>query len=163
MEAMNDWAGLFIQKEVRRTYSSYKAVLDVGAGWGKYRFLLPEYRMDACEIWQPYIEKDNLNYWYGQVFNKDICDFKFEYYDILIFGDVFEHIERERAKELLEYAWPRCEQMFISIPFQYQQGEVDGNIYETHLQADLTPELMAKEYPLLKLLKQVDNRAVYGK
>lgn len=161
MEGMNDWVGLFIQSEVRKLLSSDATILDVGAGWGKYCYLLPEYTMDAVEIWEPYIEADNLNYWYRNVYHNDICGFGFEWYDAIILGDVFEHIQTDKAKNLLDYLIPRCQKLFIAVPYEYKQGEVDGNPYETHLQDSLTDGKMRRLYPRLKLVKQQDGRGVY--
>jgi hypothetical protein len=47
----------------------------------------------------------------------------------------------------------------IAVPYMYRQGEWEGNVYETHWQPDLTPEVMALRYPELKLLV---GDAVYG-
>ena len=162
-DAMNDWVGIFIQKHIRQNYGTDQDILDVGAGWGKYHFLLPEYVMDACEVWTPYVNDNDLHSLYREVFECDICDLKFNHYGILIFGDVFEHISRERAKILLNDIWDRCDQMYIAVPFQYPQGAVGGNPYEIHQQPDLTEQVMAAEYPMLKLLKTKDNRGVYVK
>jgi len=37
----------------------------------------------------------------------------------------------------------------VQIPYQYEQGIYMGNIFEIHLQNDLTKELMDKRYPFL--------------
>jgi hypothetical protein len=41
--------------------------------------------------------------------------------------------------------------VFIMIPFNCPQWECYGNIYETHLQDDLTLDVMKERYPQLKL------------
>jgi hypothetical protein len=161
--ALFDWVGLCIQGNVRDSFATTATILDVGAGWGKYHFLLPEYTMDACEIWALNVEKNQLCDLYREVFTKDICDLKFNYYDVLIFGDVLEHIPRTRAKELLLDVWERCGQLYIAVPFLYEQGPHAGNPYEKHEQDDLTLELMEKEYPMLHLLERDDKRGVYTK
>jgi len=40
----------------------------------------------------------------------------------------------------------------IAVPFLYEQGEWEGNVYETHHQPDLTPAIMQERYPELNLL-----------
>lgn len=161
--AMYDWAGIQIFNLVRdRFHPDLTEVLDVGAGWGKYHYLLPDYeKMDACEIWKPNCKA--IANKYRTVFNIDICDLDFDYYDVIIMGDILEHIERERAKKLIETIYPKCKEMYIVVPFEYEQGAVDGNPYEEHKQADLTPELMYQEYPLLDLLAAGDGKGLYVK
>ena len=164
-DALYDWAGIQIFNLVRNRFSPHTTeILDVGAGWGKYKILFPDYaKMDACEIWSPYIEDNELRSLYRKVFNEDICDLKFDHYDVIIMGDVFEHIERPRAKALLEKIYYQCKEMYVVVPFEYEQGPEDGNPYEEHKQADLTPELMAKEYPLLDLLCEDSGKGIYIK
>lgn len=162
-DAMYDWAGLTIQADVKKRFKPTSKILDVGAGWGKYRVLLQEYPMDACEIWQPYIEKEKLSTVYDKVFESDICEFEFKHYDVIIFGDVFEHIERRRAKELLDRIWDKCDELYIAVPYLYHQHAVDGNPYEEHKQADLTHELILREFPQLKLLAKTEERGIYVK
>ena len=144
--ALYDQAGVEVFYDVRKSFNQGATILDVGAGWGKYQKLFPDFVVDACEIWPPYKEELKKNY--RKVFIKDVCDLKFGFYDIIIMGDVFEHIEVERAKKLLEYIYHRCQQLYVVVPFLYEQGEVGGNPYEIHLQDDLTPSVMAKRYPL---------------
>ena len=40
----------------------------------------------------------------------------------------------------------------VAVPYEMEQGELEGNVYETHLQPDLTPDIMLERYPNLKLL-----------
>lgn len=169
--ATYDWAGMTIAHKLRYRFPAsdgefppkHTEILDVGAGWGKYRELLPEYIMDACEIWTPYIYTELLEARYRQVYKEDICELAPSLldasYDVLIFGDVFEHIERARAKQLIKDIWDKCTEAYIVVPYLYEQGEVNGNPYEKHEQADLTPKLMESQYPQLK---QVDSDGAKG-
>lgn len=163
--ALYDWAGSTISHKLRYRFPSGKTtILDVGAGWGKYRELFPDYIMDACEIWGPYIVEELLEARYRHVYHDDICTvvkqegFK---YDVLIFGDVFEHISRVRAKELLADIKDKCEEVYIVVPYLYAQGAVDNNPYEKHEQADLTPEVMKRRYPELKLVDSDGAKGLY--
>lgn len=162
-EALFDWAGTTIRRDIIRRFGPDATILDVGAGWGKYRFLLMEYPMDACEVWGPYIEEEGLATIYDKVFEVDICDFDFDHYDVVIFGDVFEHIERARAKELLDRILGKCGEVYIAVPYLYPQHKVNNNPYEEHKQADLTDDLMQREYPGLKLLAKTAEKGVYVK
>ena len=69
-------------------------VLDIGPGEGVYYELLKNnFILDCVEIFNPYIQEFNLRQKYRIVYNKDIKDFEFnEYYDLIILGDVLEHL-----------------------------------------------------------------------
>jgi 2-polyprenyl-3-methyl-5-hydroxy-6-metoxy-1,4-benzoquinol methylase len=158
LDAMNDWGGVIVQSLVRGRFDPKTTkILDVGAGWGKYRKLLPEYYMDACEVWEPYVKENKLEKLYDRVFISDICDLIVGNYDAIIMGDVFEHIDKEDAYQLLERLKEHCTEVFIVVPYSYPQGEVDGNPYEVHLQPDLTMFEMAVRYPQLELIIDDDE------
>ena len=71
-----DWAGRFVQNLVRAEFRLTTSILDVGAGQGKYRYLLHEYdAMDACEAWPPTIQRYELWSLYRDVFNTDVQTF----------------------------------------------------------------------------------------
>lgn len=121
------------------------SILDVGAGDGKWRYLLRKYpNMDAVEAYEP-----NLQWLtgYRRTFHTDIRDFRYDWYDLIIFGDVLEHLSVKDAQAVLDYAWPRCRDVVIAVPFLYEQGAIYGNQYEVHIQDDLTPELFEERYP----------------
>ena len=40
----------------------------------------------------------------------------------------------------------------VAVPYEMEQGEWEGNVHETHLQEDLTEEIMKGRYPKLDLL-----------
>ena len=125
-------------------------VLDVGAGCGTWRQLLPEYRrMDAIEIFKPSFFRLEG---YREKFLADIRRFEYERYDLIIFGDVIEHLSVEDAQRVLSYAEPRCTDMIVAVPFLYPQEPIGGNEAERHLQDDLTPEVFAARYPQLDVL-----------
>ena len=135
---------------VRDCFTPQATVLDVGACDGKWRELLPEYKnMDAIEIFRPYAEKLTG---YRSVITGDIFDYWFEWYDLIIFGDVIEHMSVEKAQAVLRYAQDRCFDLIVAVPYEYPQDEVDGNQWQKHLQPDLTPEIFAERYPELEVL-----------
>lgn len=163
-DALYDWAGIQIFNLVRDRFDPHMAILlDVGAGWGKYAKLLPDYVMDAVEIWQPYVEKELLWKHYRAVFNRDICDFDFDWYDAIIMGDVLEHIDVSRAQELIKSLLDRCDELYVIVPYEYPQGEVEGNRHEAHLQDDLTPKIMRQRYPELDLIAENGQKGIYIK
>lgn len=134
-------------------------VLDVGACDGLWRYLLEGYRnMDAVEIFEPNL-KQLRNY--RKVFHADIRSFTYDHYDLVIFGDVIEHMPVEDAQRVLEYARPRCTDMVVAVPFQYRQGAIYGNPWEVHIQDDLTPEIFRERYPGLEILHDTGRRYCY--
>lgn len=130
-------------------------ILDVGPGYGTYANLLkPELtNIDAIEIWEPYIQKFNLHSLYKNIFIGNILDFeKVRDYDYIIMGDVLEHIDTGNAQRLLTSITNFGIKCLVAIPYQYPQGEHDGNMYETYLQPDLTNEIFLNRYPEMKIL-----------
>ena len=143
-----------IGEYLKKNFKSNIKILDVGAGSGTYYNLIGDYftNIDAVEVFAPNIEKYNLRDKYREVYNEDIVNFKYKHYDLIIFGDVIEHLKVEEAQKVLKYAKKRCKEMLVAVPYQYIQGEIEGNIYEIHKQDDLTPQLVLERYPYLELL-----------
>lgn len=152
-----------IKEYVEKNFDTDITILDVGAGSGTYKKLLDKYDMDAVEVFEPNIEKYNLKSMYDNVFNTDIKDFMYAYYDLIIFGDIIEHLDVNEAKTVLKYAYDRCKEMIVAVPYKYKQGIVEDNKYEIHKQDDLTHEIFMERYPLLKLLYKNEHYGYYIK
>lgn len=144
---------------VRAFFPREATILDVGACDGNWRRKLPEYpNMDAVEAYKPNLE----NLWgYRKVFHADIRNFEYEDYDLIIFGDIIEHLTVPEAQIVLEYAAQRCDDMIVAVPYMYEQGALYGNPYEVHLQPDLTPENFKERYPGLEVLLDTGYRYCY--
>ena len=145
-----------VAKYLKDNFSDMSKVLDVGAGCGTYYNYLHDYfkHIDAVEVFKPNIDNYNLEMYYDNVYNVDILDFKYNKYDydIIIFGDVLEHLSVEDAQNVLNYALDRCEEVIVAVPYELAQGVVEDNVYEIHKQPDLTPENVLERYPNLQLL-----------
>lgn len=139
---------------IKKFPDKHATILDVGAGEGTYYNLLGDYYEKICavEIFEPNIKKFKLREKYEEVLEADIVDTHYNWFDLIIFGDIIEHLTILEAKQVLEYAFERCKEMIVAVPYEYPQGEIDGNKYEIHIQDDLTPEIMKERYPFLKLL-----------
>lgn len=150
---------------VKKNFPKGATCLDVGAGSGKWADLLGDYlKMDACEIFEPFIEQYELRKKYTRVYCCNIADYQYEWYDLIIFGDVIEHMDVLSAQIELSYAYPRCKDMIIGVPFLYPQDEVFGNKYEKHIQDDLTDALFHERYKGFKLLiRPIEKYAYYIK
>lgn len=142
-------------------------VLDIGVGSGIYQLLLGDYftRMDGVEAYNPIIKEFRLRSRYRKVFCCDILDFRFKKgeYDILILGDVLEHIKTFVAPDLIHMFARRCQEMIVAVPYLLPQPEEGNNKYAKHEQDDLTPEVMLERYPELKPLFTNERMGVYVK
>ena len=114
-------------------------VLDIGAGEGKWgKSLRGKVNLiDGVEIWMPYIIKFRLDDYYDNLFNVDMLkiDYSQKKYDIMILGDVLEHLTYENAILFMEEAQKHIDTIYLSIPISLcvQNGTSTGNPYEEHL------------------------------
>jgi hypothetical protein len=161
---------VFFDKDIlnylKNKFVRTNTVLDIGGGDGKWGYVLGEYfqKIDCVEIFEPYVERFNLKEIYREVFLGNFLEFEFDYYDVIIMGDVFEHVTREQATEWLNKVKDKCGELIIVVPFEYRQ-DWDGvyeNVYGHHHQPDLTPENMIERYPMLSLMKWTDLPAING-
>lgn len=148
-----------------KQFNKDATILDVGPGCGTYYDLLNDYftTFDGVEAFAPNIDRYDLRNKYRNVYNKDIKDFEFDYYDIIIIGDVLEHLSIEDAQKVIKYCENRCKQLIVAVPYTMPQDAVEGNIYEIHKQDDLTIENMKERYPSLKLLIHNSDYGYYVK
>ena len=139
----------FLKEFITQNYRSESKLLDIGAGAGANYEILKDYYniIDCIEVFTPYIERFGLTKKYRNVFNVNVLDFdNFCDYDLLIMGDVLEHLSVVDAISLLKRITELGVPIIIQVPFMYQQGVYDGNVYEIHLQDDLTESVMASRY-----------------
>ena len=134
----------YFKDEVREWFQNNvptsKRILDVGPGIGTYLDLLRQfdYRIDAIEIFEPYIDKYKLREKYDNVYLGSVVTFNIKDYDFIILGDVLEHLPENYAKELINDIVNSGKECLVAIPYEMEQGEHEGNVHETHYQADLT-------------------------
>ena len=142
-----------VKNWISKNFPEESTILDVGAGCGTYwRLLHDKYKnIDAVEVYKQNIIDHNLESKYRTVFNDDIVGFNYDGYDLIIFGDVIEHLTIPDAQSVLEYAYDRCKDMIVAVPYMYPQ-HANENKYEEHKQPDLTIDNVLERYPMLKLL-----------
>lgn len=159
----------YFKKDVRNyVLNNFKEdieILDVGAGCGTYYDLLGDkYRnIDGVEVYKKNIEDNHLESKYRRVYWEDIRNFKYKYYDLVIFGDVLEHLTVKEAQKVLKYAIEHSLEVIVAVPYMYEQGIVEGNVYEIHKQPDLKPENVLERYPELELLYGNEEYGYYVK
>jgi 2-polyprenyl-3-methyl-5-hydroxy-6-metoxy-1,4-benzoquinol methylase len=126
-----------------------QTVLDVGAGSGTYYHLLNHLvtSMDAVEVWAPYVEEFGLRYLYRSVFTEDVRTigpnptWEWDRYDLIIFGDVLEHMTKNEAAAVWKWAHHVARYGIISVPkVHWPQDAENGNPHEAHDVEHLLPE-----------------------
>jgi cyclopropane fatty-acyl-phospholipid synthase-like methyltransferase len=135
-----------------------ETLLDVGAGAGRYGLTAQELykcgRLDypihttAVEAWEPYINRNKLSTKYDEVLNIDVRELDNFAYDMVIFGDVLEHMSREDALELWDKVSKQAKHAIIAIPIIHhpQDVGVDGNQYERHVEEDWSVDLVLSSF-----------------
>lgn len=148
-------------EHLKNRFDSSMNILDVGPGSGSYGIRLREHfkNIDACEIYEPYVSQFVLKEIYKSVYVNNIVYFDYNAYDYIILGDILEHLSINDAQNLIKDISEHRNYCMVAIPYMMEQGEVGGNIYETHLQPDLTHEIFLNRYPQMRLLFKND---VYG-
>ena len=115
-------------------HKEIESVVDVGPGEGTYRKFLGKKKLwIGVEVWESYVEKYKLRDIYDKIIVGDITDIKLPTADCIIFGDVLEHMEKQKALDLLAKAREKYPHIILSIPIgKYEQGALEGNPYEEH-------------------------------
>jgi cyclopropane fatty-acyl-phospholipid synthase-like methyltransferase len=137
--------------------STIKTVVDIGPGSGTYVKLIKE-DAQCCanatwigiEIWKPYIEEFNLESRYNQILNQDVrtVDWTVLNPDVVIAGDVLEHMTKEESQQLVNTALQHSKYILISIPVKHMpQDAVDGNPFEVHVKDNWTHQEVIESFP----------------
>ena len=144
--------------------NSINRILDVGCGEGTYpkliskggwgdlsEIILPDAEWWGFEAWQPYISQYNLENIYNHLINEDVRKYDFTQlpdFDLVIFGDVLEHMTKEEAQELVNKALDKSKFVLISIPIKHMpQGAVHGNPFEEHVKDNWTNREVLESFP----------------
>jgi len=153
-----------IVRHLKNAFPAGATALDVGPCDGIYSDLMYDwFQMEAVEVFAPYIWRHRLEGKYDRVYNADIRSFDFGWYDLVIMGDVLEHMTVEEAQRVLEYIRPRCRELMVAVPYLYAQPPVNGNDFEEHKQPELTHELFMERYPGFKRVFGNDQYGYYLK
>lgn len=136
-------------------------ILDVGPCDGKWRLLLWDYKnIDAVEAFEPNAMR--VKALYSNVYNMDVVQFEYVHYDLVIFGDVIEHMTVENAQKVLTYAKEHSNCVIVGVPYLYKQDAIYGNPFEVHIQDDLTAKIFDQRYPGFDVLcRPVEDYCYY--
>lgn len=138
-----------------------RAVLDVGAGFGKYGVLIREYlevtqNRLTKEEWQlvlhgvevfPNYKNPIHEYCYDRMFFADINEIAESLpmaYDVILMVDVIEHMTKEDGRALLRRLLKKTKKaLVLSTPYSpYPQGPLYGNEHEAHLSSWGVPDFI---------------------
>lgn len=139
-------------------------ILDVGAGYGTYGRALKNFKVDALEPYETYINEFDLRSLYMNVYCESILNFDYDNYDYIILGDVLEHIDTPSAIKLIDDISRKKIRCLVGVPYMQYQGTnfnflgKDWSVeYEIHKQSDLTNRIMKSRYPSLHLFLTDNN------
>jgi hypothetical protein len=115
-----------------------ETILDVGPGKGTYSDLIKDAPIspiiDGVEIWEPYVANYNLLSKYNKITIKDVREHDDFNYDLVIFGDILEHMTKEDSIMVWEKVSKQARYAIISLPIvYYPQKHSHGNPYEAHV------------------------------
>lgn len=112
-------------------------MLDIGCGSGTYAKMFPEASWVGVEAWEPYINEFGLNNFYEQIILADARGLRLATlgrFDVVVLGDVLEHMEKIDAQRLLENVKCIADTIIVSIPIgYYPQDDYNGNPHERHI------------------------------
>lgn len=146
----SNWQNISYDIEIIRLINPQN-ILDAGMGFGRWGILSREFlevwdddnihgkwkrTIDAIEIYKPYI-KDYHRYFYSNIYNEDMLNFFYsntKKYDLIIFGDVIEHLEKNEAINIIRKALLMSDYIIINIPIGkfWEQDALDDNINQAH-------------------------------
>jgi 2-polyprenyl-3-methyl-5-hydroxy-6-metoxy-1,4-benzoquinol methylase len=144
-----------------------KTVLDCGAGAGTYLDLIKanlgyQTIVVGVEAWYPYIIKYDLEDRYDILYPIDIRDMASFQYDLVILGDILEHMSEDDAVLLWNRISEEAKYALISIPIiHYEQGAINDNPYEVHVEEDWTTEKVLQKFSNIVEYKEFSQTGVF--
>ncbi|GAB3249196.1 hypothetical protein GCM10027456_21760 [Kineosporia babensis] len=128
------------------------SVLDIGPGVGTYAKLLRELpieRITGIEIYEPYVHTYRLRDHYDEIVLGDARKLEFPDADVVILGDVAEHMSEPEALALWDKSRKAAARaVYLSIPVvHYPQGALEGNPHEVHVVDDWDHERVLATFP----------------
>jgi hypothetical protein len=121
------------------------SVMDVGCGYGKWGFLVREaldfvggrhtqhdrsVRIDGIDAYP--VESPLLDWVYDSVTTGEVMDEEISGYDLVVMGDVIEHIPKRQGREIVDELLARNRCVLVNTPREFFQQEILDNPYETH-------------------------------
>ena len=119
----------------------FVTVLDIGCGAGKYAELVGRVRPAAAvygvEVDADYIARFSLENKYVKIFHQDVMQFiethRDLFWDIVICGDVIEHLRKSDGIDLLNFLVYRSREIIVVWPVHFIQRSWEGHAWESHM------------------------------
>jgi hypothetical protein len=116
---------------------SPKTILDVGAGAGTYAMLLRDFgyqvdKLDCLEIFEPNVNQFGLKNLYHYIYPVDVREWEDFNYDLVIFGDVLEHMTKEEALIVWDKCSKQAKNALISIPITHMPQHDHEEYYDEY-------------------------------
>lgn len=129
-----------------------ESLLDVGAGAGTYARLVAGQRparLVALEVFEPYVERYGLRELYDEVVVGDARTTELPEADVVVMGDVAEHMTVAEAQDLWRRAGEAARRaVYMSIPIvHYPQGALEHNDHEVHVVDDWDHDKVLAAFP----------------
>ena len=127
-------------------------ILDIGPGVGTYAKLLAGpavSQLTGIEIFEPYVHTYRLKQYYDEIIIGDAREVDLPECDVVILGDVAEHMSAEDALALWTRASAAARRaVYLSIPIvHYPQHEIEGNPHEHHVVDDWDHDKVLAAFP----------------
>jgi hypothetical protein len=140
--------------------------LDVGAGLGFYaQFRRAGQHWTAVDIWGPFVQAYELEKKYDRVIIGDMRFMDWRHFtplDLVICGDVLEHMTKPDAIQLLRQALSNARVVLVSIPIVFSdQHEILGNPFEKHVKPDWSNEECMASFPNICVAAREEDIGVY--
>ncbi|CAN5669815.1 hypothetical protein BH10BAC5_BH10BAC5_14460 [soil metagenome] len=164
----SNWQNISFNIELVRKLDP-SSVLDVGVGFGRWGILFREFleiwnysnyngkwkrKVDGVEIFEKYIQPYH-SFFYDNIFIEDVSTFLRKtdiYYDLINFGDVIEHFEKNEALVLIELALSKSKNVIINLPIgdNWEQSGTTENKHEEHKSVFLNSDFRIFKYIRIK-------------
>jgi len=136
------YSEVFFNKKIEKLMQKwgYVSYFDIGIGAGKYgeiiKKIYPNAKLKGIEIDSEYINKFNLSEIYDEITHGDIKDYINEnegfIADVIIIGDLIEHLLKSEGIDLLNYLVYRAKKIIVVYPKKYIQYNVNDKSHEAH-------------------------------
>jgi len=154
------------------------SILDVGVGFGRWGILFREFLeiwdnaiydgrweriVDGVEIYSGYI-KEYHKYFYNSIYIIDALEFLRNLekeYDLINFGDVIEHLEKNKGEELLELAVQKSKFVLVTVPIgkHWPQEGTAQNPYEEHKSTWYNRDFLKYKHNKIKSFEDFTKRS----
>jgi len=136
------YSEVFFDKKIEKLIQKwgYLSYFDIGIGAGKYgeivKRIYTNAKLKGIEIDSEYINKFNISETYDEIIREDIRDYinknAGSMADVVIVGDIIEHLFKSEGVDLLNYLVYRAKKIIVVYPKKYVQYDVNNKNHEAH-------------------------------